>query len=41
MSLSIVLTRYTKFPDFFTGTIVGIGIGIILLGFKNQNRHPA
>ena len=41
MSLSIVITRYTHLPDFISGLITGIGIGIVILGFIRQRPNPS
>jgi hypothetical protein len=38
ISASIAISHFTKTPDFISGLIMGIGIGILLIAFKNILR---
>jgi len=38
MSAGQVVAHYAKIPDLALGTIMGIGLGLLLLSFRNPNR---
>jgi len=35
-SVSQIASHFTKMPDFISGSLIGIGIGIMLLAFIRQ-----
>ena len=39
-SISQIASHFTKMPDFVSGILMGIGIGIMLLAFIRQKRNP-
>lgn len=41
ISISQIASHFTKMPDFVSGLLMGIGIGVMLLAFIRQKRNPA
>jgi len=41
ISATQVALHFTKMPDFISGALVGIGLGVMLLSFKRQKSNPA
>lgn len=39
-SISQIVSHFIKMPDFVSGSMMGIGIGIMLLAFIRQKRRP-
>ncbi len=38
--ISQIFSHFIKTPDFISGSIMGIGIGVVLLAFMRQKRNP-
>jgi hypothetical protein len=41
ISATQVALHFTKMPDFISGVLLGIGLGVMLLSFKRQKSNPA
>jgi len=41
ISFSKIFSHFIKTPDFVSGSIMGIGVGVMLLAFIRQKRNPA
>jgi F0F1-type ATP synthase assembly protein I len=40
-SISQIASHFTKMPDFVSGLLMGVGIGVMLLAFIRQKPNPA
>jgi len=40
-SLTLIISHFTKMPDLMPGSLMGIGIGIIILSFKYKRQKPS
>ncbi len=41
VSASQIVAHYTKLPDFISGSIVGIGIGLMIVSFLKDKKTTA